>query len=71
MSKELNDNGDNGYEAIILANEGAFEPHNFYFGGKKWRDKWHCEVDDLKPKDFQEIFEEQRKKEENFGCDII
>jgi hypothetical protein len=35
MSKELNDNGDNGYEAIILANEGAFEPHNFYFGGKK------------------------------------
>ncbi len=66
--EESSDSGDNGFEATILTSKGTFEPHNSCFGGKKWKDNQHYETDNLQPKDFQEIFEEQCE-EENFGCD--
>jgi hypothetical protein len=31
----LNDSGNNGFEATILASKEAFEPHDFCFGGQK------------------------------------
>ncbi len=50
--EESSDSGDNGFETTIHASKGAFEPRNSCFGGQKWRDNWHCEVNDLQPKDF-------------------
>jgi hypothetical protein len=33
--QKSSDSGNNGFETTILANKGAFEPHNSCFGGKK------------------------------------
>jgi hypothetical protein len=33
----------------LLASKKTFEPYDFCFGGHKWRDKWHCEVEGIQP----------------------
>ncbi len=65
----MDDNGDNRFEATLLASKETFEPHEFCFGGHKQRDKWCYEADDIHLEDFQEISKEQCE-EENFGCDV-
>ncbi len=49
---ELNDNGNSGFEAIILASKKTFKPHDSCFGGQKRRDKWHCKANDIQPENF-------------------
>jgi hypothetical protein len=43
---------------MVPTSKGVFKPHNSCFGGQKQRDNQCYEIDDLHPKDFQEIFKE-------------